>query len=76
VTILQRGDRQGYSSFVPDSEISRNKRTYLAEMDVALAGRVAIELVMGPKEVTTGCLREQQAATKMAYHYFRDMGMH
>ncbi len=45
-------------------------------MDVALAGRVAIELVMGPKEVTTGCLREQQAATKMAYHYFRDMGMH
>jgi len=76
VTILPRGGALGFTSMVPENDItSQTSKEILAFIDVALGGRVAEELIYGDKKITTGCSSDISRATEMAYAYIRHYGM-
>ena len=55
VTIIPRGASLGHTAFLPDRDsYSVTKAQMLAQMDVAMGGRVAEELVFGSEKVTSG----------------------
>lgn len=76
VTILPRGGALGFTAMLPteDGQLM-NKTELLAQIRVALGGRVAEELVYGDQDITTGCSSDMQGATKLAYNYLRNFGM-
>src|SRR5690606_30563723 len=68
VTILPRGPALGFTSMVPDKdELSQSKKQLLAAIDVAMGGRVAEELLLGPDDYTTGWSSDIKHATDYAY---------
>jgi len=69
-TIIPRGSALGVTMQLPEKdETSATRKQLLAKLDVAMAGRVAEELVYGDQEVTTGASSDFNFATKLA----RDM---
>ena len=76
VTILPRGDAQGYTAFLPEKDmVSTTKLQMLAYIDTAMGGRVAEELIYGNTEISTGCSGDLSAATRTAYAAMRSYGM-
>ena len=55
--------------------ISFSKEKLLASIDVAMGGHVAERLVLGDKEITSGCGSDLQGATDLAYRGVRQFGM-
>jgi ATP-dependent metalloprotease len=55
--------------------ISMNKMKILAQIDVAMGGHIAERMVLGEKNVTSGCGSDLQGATNLAYHAVRKFGM-
>ena len=55
--------------------ISTSKEKVLASIDVAMGGHVAEKLLLGDKEITSGCGSDLQGATSMAYRAVRQFGM-
>ena len=56
VTIMPRGETLGQTSFLPEMDIlSHDKKQMLANIEVAMGGKVAEELVYGPDSVSAGC---------------------
>ena len=54
-TIMPRGSALGMVAQLPEKdELLLSKKQLLAKMDVAMAGRVAEEIIFGPDSVTTG----------------------
>lgn len=76
-TIRQRGGALGHVSQLPgkESETGQSKEELMAQMDVAMGGRVAEELLSGSDKVTTGASSDIQAATRIAYAVVCDLGM-
>ncbi len=68
-TIVARGGSLGATFMEPDDSdmISFSKEKVLAEMDVAMGGHVAEKLILGDKEITSGCGSDLQGATNIAY---------
>lgn len=56
-------------------ELNYSKKKLVASIEVALGGRAAEELFLGPGLVTTGCSSDLESATRTAFLYVRDMGM-
>lgn len=56
-TIVARGAALGATFMEPDdsSMVSQSKEKILAQLDVAMGGHVAEKLVLGDKEITSGC---------------------
>lgn len=76
VTILPRAKSLGHTAFVPENDMySRTKSQLLAQMDVAMGGRVAEELIFGADQVTTGASGDFQAATQIAQQMVTYFGM-
>ena len=76
VTILPRGPALGFTSMVPEKdELSQSKKQLLAAIDVAMGGRVAEELLLGPDDYTTGWSSDLKHATEYAYTLVRRVGM-
>ena len=55
-TIMPRGQALGMTSWIEEMDkVSRAKEEYIAQIDSAMGGKVAEELVYGPDQVTSGC---------------------
>ena len=55
-TIMPRGQSLGMTRFLPEMDtVSKAKKELLADIDVAMGGKVAEELVYGIDSVTVGC---------------------
>ncbi|CAD5115990.1 DgyrCDS4926 [Dimorphilus gyrociliatus] len=76
VTIVPRGMSLGHTSFVPEKEeYNQSKAQLLAQMDVAMGGRVAEELIYGSENVTTGASSDFLVATNLAKSMVKKFGM-
>lgn len=55
ITIVPRGMALGITHFLPEMDtVSRNYTEYLSDIDVAMGGKAAEELIFGPENVTSG----------------------
>lgn len=55
ITIVPRGMALGLTHFLPEMDtVSRNYVEYLSDIDVAMGGKAAEELIFGPDKVTSG----------------------
>ncbi|KAH7731277.1 ATP-dependent zinc metalloprotease YME1 isoform X1 [Aphelenchoides avenae] len=67
VTIIPRGQSGGHTAFLPEKDQYQVTRAQLlAQLDVAMGGRVAEELVFGNDKVTTGASSDLKRATALA----------
>ncbi|CAK68850.1 unnamed protein product (macronuclear) [Paramecium tetraurelia] len=76
VSILPRGEQLGYTSMIPEFDITtQTRKTILAQIDVAMGGRAAEDLFLGRDEITSGCSQDLAQATTLAYQYVKQLGM-
>jgi len=68
ITIVPRGMALGITHFLPEMDtVSRNYTEYLSDIDVAMGGKAAEELIFGPENVTSGISADIQQATETAF---------
>ncbi|KAK7092223.1 ATP-dependent zinc metalloprotease YME1L-like [Littorina saxatilis] len=76
VTIIPRGMSLGHTSFIHEKEVyGKNISQLKAEMDVAMGGRAAEEVIFGQEKVTTGASSDFQSATRIATAMVKSFGM-
>ncbi|KAI1431976.1 ATP-dependent metallopeptidase HflB [Xylaria sp. CBS 124048] len=76
VTVLARGPTLGHTAWLPEMDkYSYTVDNYLAQIDAALGGKLAEEIVYGPNQVTSGASADLQAATKLAFSMVASLGM-
>lgn len=75
-TIVPRGSGiMGLVQQLPKADkYSASKRQMLTRMKVALAGRIAEEMILGPNDVTTGASNDFEQATAVARQMVRRFG--
>lgn len=75
VTCVPRGHALGYTSQLPENDrTSISYKEYLADIDVAMGGRVAEELIYGRDNVTSGASSDIRAATRTATAMVKQWG--
>ncbi|KAF7717956.1 Mitochondrial inner membrane i-AAA protease supercomplex subunit YME1 [Penicillium ucsense] len=68
ITIVPRGMALGITHFLPEMDtVSRNYTEYLSDIDVAMGGKAAEELIFGADNVTSGISADIQQATETAF---------
>jgi ATP-dependent metalloprotease FtsH len=76
VTILPRGQSLGVTHFVAEEDrYNYSREMLIAKIAVGLGGRVAEELTLGHKRVTTGAENDFQVVTRMARRMVTHWGM-
>lgn len=87
ITIIPRGEALGYVSNIMDEKFlySTSKKDILNRIDVALAGRVAEEILLGyvlipavncsEDQISTGASNDLEKATKYVYSMAYQWGM-
>ncbi|KAI1173020.1 ATP-dependent metallopeptidase HflB [Nemania sp. FL0916] len=76
VTILARGRTLGHTASLPEMDkYSYTVDNYLAQIDVALGGKLAEEIVYGANKVTSGASSDLQSATRIAFGMVASLGM-
>ncbi len=79
ITIIPRGQAGGYTMYLPEDRMFRNKRHFEDYIAMALGGRAAEEMFFG--EITTGAYGDLQQVTEtaramvMAYGMSEDLGL-
>ena len=67
----------GQTSQLPkDDRLMVTQREFLADIDVALGGRVAEELIFGPENVTSGASSDLRKATATATRMVKASQVH
>ena len=75
-TIIPRGRALGMVMRVPErDQLSLPREKMLADITVAMGGRVAEEIIFGDKKVTSGASSDIEMATKMARNMVTKFGM-
>lgn len=75
-TIIPRGGALGMLVRLPEADrVSMAKPEILANIDVALGGRIAEEIIFGEDKVTSGAMCDFKQATRFARHMVIDWGM-
>ncbi|WPH00264.1 peptidase family M41-domain-containing protein [Acrodontium crateriforme] len=75
-TIMPRGHALGITQMLPEMDkVSETKKEMMAQIDVAMGGKVAEELVYGADNVTTGASSDITNATRLAYTMVTQAGM-
>lgn len=76
-TIVSRGGSLGATFTLPSEadQVSITKQQVLAQIDVAMGGHVAEELIMNDSNITSGCGSDLKNATDMAKRAIRQFGM-
>ncbi len=70
------GNLTRFTGFLPGSyTFDQTKQSLQAHVDVSLGGRVAEELVLGPKEISSGCGGDLVSASNIAYEMANTYGM-
>ena len=76
VTILPRGAALGFTAMLPQQDaFYMNRGELISQVQIALGGRVAEELVFGNEDVTTGCSSDMDKATDLVFKLLREYGM-
>jgi len=77
VTIIAKGGSGGHTAFVPKegTEWHETKAQMKAQMDTAMGGRVAEELIFGKEKVTGGASSDLQGAYSIAEKMVKSLGM-
>ena len=75
-TIIPRGRALGMVMRLPeDDRFSVTKEKLLADIAIAMGGRVAEELIFGVEQITTGASSDIKMATSLAYKMVTQWGM-
>ena len=75
-TIMPRGQALGITSYMPEiDEVSRSKLQFASQIDIAMGGKAAEELIYGEPQVTSGCSSDLDSATNIAYNMVTAYGM-
>ncbi|EGG15258.1 Putative FtsH protease [Cavenderia fasciculata] len=74
-TIMPRGDALGLVSMLQRDDFFQTKKQYLAEMDVAMGGRAAEELILGDENISQGASSDIKKATSIAKQMVMKLGM-
>ncbi|KAF9333535.1 hypothetical protein BG006_003470 [Podila minutissima] len=75
-TIMPRGNALGVTVQLPDMDKdSFTRKEYMAQLDVAMGGRVAEEMIFGSDNVTSGCSSDIVHATRVAKMMVTHYGM-
>ncbi|KAF3393570.1 Mitochondrial inner membrane i-AAA protease supercomplex subunit YME1 [Talaromyces pinophilus] len=75
ITIVPRGMALGITHFLPEMDmVSKNYVEYLSDIDVAMGGKAAEELIFGPDKVTSGISADIQSATETAFTLVTQFG--
>ncbi|NRA73847.1 MAG: ATP-dependent metallopeptidase FtsH/Yme1/Tma family protein [Rickettsiales bacterium] len=74
-TIVPRGRALGMVMRLPESETSKNREKFEADIAIAMGGRAAEEIILGHKKVTSGAAQDIKAATAYARAMVREWGM-
>ncbi|KAL9001357.1 MAG: hypothetical protein Q9169_000248 [Polycauliona sp. 2 TL-2023] len=76
VTIMPRGHALGLTHMLPEiDKVSETKTELLSQIDVAMGGKVAEELVYGADNVTSGASSDIRGATSVAHYMVTQCGM-
>ncbi|KAK4166250.1 peptidase family M41-domain-containing protein [Cladorrhinum sp. PSN259] len=76
VTVLPRGQSLGHTAFLPEMDkYSYTVRDYLGNIDRAMGGKVAEEIVYGNELVTSGVSADLDGATRIAWQMVAQLGM-
>jgi len=79
VTIIPRGQSLGHTAFLPSSESNQTKKQLLADLDVAMGGRIGEQILDKEqkinKGVSTGASSDFNNATKVATAMVKKYGM-
>jgi len=74
-TLVPRGPALGMVSYHHRDELMQTKEEMLANMDLAMGGRVAEELIFGPTKITQGASSDFIQATRIAETMVISYGM-
>jgi len=75
-TILPRGNALGFVAQLPDKDqTSFSRKQMLSQIAVAMAGRLAEELIFGPEELTSGASSDLRNASRLANEMVMRWGM-
>ncbi|XP_012348403.1 ATP-dependent zinc metalloprotease YME1L isoform X2 [Apis florea] len=76
ITIMPHGHSLGHTAFLSNKDqIHITKSKLLAQMDSAMGGRAAEELIFGPDKITAGAQSDFKAATSIAEEMVNLYGM-
>ena len=74
--VLDNGDAVQTSQLPKDDRLMVTQKEFLADIDVALGGRVAEELIFGPENVTSGASSDLRKATATATRMVKASQVH
>ena len=76
VTIIPRGRALGVTMFLPEEDMYMQSKEYLLSRICALyGGRIAEEIINGPKGITTGASNDIEVATNIATNMVTKWGL-
>ena len=76
MTIVPRQKSLGHVMLLPTEDtLLPSRSVLLAQLDVAMGGRIAEELLLGIQHITTGATGDLQAATRVARNMVTKYGM-
>jgi len=76
VTIVAKGQSGGHTAFLPENdEYHQTRAQLLAQIDCAMGGRAAEELIFGKEKVTGGASSDLEAATNISEVMVTSLGM-
>ncbi|KAF1911145.1 P-loop containing nucleoside triphosphate hydrolase protein [Ampelomyces quisqualis] len=67
-TILPRGHAAGITFFLPHEEQHQTRKQYIRQLQIAMGGKMAEEIVFGAENVASGASGDIQSATSIAYN--------
>ncbi|KAG9188942.1 ATP-dependent metalloprotease [Alternaria panax] len=67
-TILPRGHAAGITFFLPQEDHHHTRKQYIRQLQVAMGGKMAEEIVFGADNVADGASGDIQQATSLAYN--------
>lgn len=76
VTIIPRGQAAGVTLMLANEDALNSKYEFLSNIDTAMGGHVAEELIYGPEHVTAGCSSDLNKATQIAQSMIKKFGMY
>jgi ATP-dependent metalloprotease len=73
-TILPRGHAAGITFFLPQEEAQHTRQQFVRQLQVAMGGKMAEEIVFGAENVGAGASGDIQSATETAYKMVTSFG--
>ena len=76
LTIIPRGPAEGVTFRLHNEDALNSKEEFLADIDMAMGGHVAEELMYGKGNITAGCSSDLNKATQVAQSMVKKLGMY